>query len=58
MTNGPVSFLCLLRQVSSVLSRKPGNKGRPHLDEDQFVTTYFMAGELHGPGGRVSLSAT
>ena len=41
-----MSFLCLLRQVSSVLSLNRGNEPSPDIDEAQFVTANFMAAEL------------
>jgi hypothetical protein len=57
MPGRSVSSLCLLRQVSSVLSRNRRNEPRPDVDEEWFVTTTFMARELHGLGG-VSLATT
>jgi hypothetical protein len=57
-TGRPVSFLCLLRQVSSALSRNRGNQARPDVHKAQFVTANLMAAELHGLSARVSLSAT
>jgi hypothetical protein len=45
--NRSVSFLCLLRQVSFVLS--PDKRGVPVLNQDEtlFLTAIFMARRLH-----------
>ena len=45
-----VSFTCLLRHVSSALSRNYRNEPRPDVDEAWFVTVKFMARQLHGLG--------
>ena len=45
-----VSFMCLLRHVSSALSRNYRNEPRPDVDEAWFVTVKFMAPQLHGLG--------
>jgi hypothetical protein len=50
-----VSFLCRLRQVSSVLSRGRGTRLGPIQTKRSFVTANFMAGQLHGPSGGASL---
>jgi hypothetical protein len=43
-----VSSLCLLRQVSLVLSRNFRNEPRLDVDEAGFVAVNFMARQLHG----------
>jgi hypothetical protein len=48
MPDRSVSFLCLLRQVSSVLSRICRNEPRRDHGEASFVAANFMAAELHG----------
>jgi hypothetical protein len=53
-----VSFLCRLRQASSELARKRESGPRVHQVEAELATANFMAGELHGLNGEVSLSAT
>jgi hypothetical protein len=44
---GPVSSLCLLRQVSSLLSRNCRNEPRRDQGEAWVVTPDFMARQLH-----------
>jgi hypothetical protein len=54
---GSVSFLCLLRQVSSALSRNCRNELRRDVDEAWFVTANFMARQLHERDGyRLSMN--
>jgi len=48
MTGRSVSSLCLLRQVSPLLSRNCGNKPRPDVGDAWFVAANFMARQLHG----------
>ena len=51
MPGRSVSSLCLLRQVSSVLSRNCRNEPRPEVDEAWFVAANFMARQLHERDG-------
>jgi hypothetical protein len=51
MPDRSVSFLCLLRQVSSVLSRNCRNEPRREVDEAQLVAANFMAQQLHESDG-------
>ncbi len=50
MPGRSVSCACLLRQVSSGLSRNCRNERRPDVDEAWFVAVNFMARQLHGHG--------
>jgi hypothetical protein len=43
MPGRSVSYACLLRQVSSGLSRNCRNERRPDVDEAWFVAVNFMA---------------
>ncbi len=51
MPGRSVSSLCLLRQVSSALSRNCRNEPRPDVDEAWFVAVNFMAWQLHEHDG-------
>ena len=48
MPGRSVSSACLLRQVSSALSRNRRNESRPDVDEARFLALNFMARQLHG----------
>jgi hypothetical protein len=48
MPGRSVSSACLLRQVSSGLSRNCRNERRPDVDEAWFVAVNFVARQLHG----------
>jgi hypothetical protein len=50
MPGRSVSSACLLRQVSSGLSRNCRNERRPDVDKAWFVAVNFMARQLHGHG--------
>jgi hypothetical protein len=45
MLGRSVSFLCLLRQVSSVLSRNGRNDSWPHVDGAQFAAATLWHGD-------------
>jgi hypothetical protein len=48
MPGRSVSSACLVRQVSSGLSRNCKNERRPNLEEAWFVAMNFMARQLDG----------